>query len=49
VAIEYSYEILGQPSMIANRKRKLNFYFSESGNGINNERKESFEKDSELF
>ncbi|MDF2949159.1 MAG: hypothetical protein K0R07_1186 [Sedimentibacter sp.] len=37
VAKEYAYEILGQPSMLGNKERKLKFYFSEPSNGINAE------------
>lgn len=34
---EYTYEILGQPSILGNKERKLKFYFSEPSNGINDE------------
>lgn len=37
MAKEYVYDILGQPSILGNKERKLKFYFSEPSNGINAE------------
>lgn len=37
MAKEYNYEMFGQPSIYSSKERKLNIYFSEPEDGINEE------------